>query len=91
MLPETIESAAVEFAERLRQQIAGNSPTFDGEKVTVTISVGIAGASVRTSGIQALLRQADQALYEAKRSGRNRVVLWRRHDPPADGLREAAE
>jgi diguanylate cyclase (GGDEF)-like protein len=90
MLPETAETAAVQFAERLRQQIAVSSPTFYGEKVAVTISVGISGASIRTSGIQALLRQADQALYEAKRSGRNRVVLWRRHHP-ADSPCEAAE
>jgi len=90
MLPETTESAAVQFAERLRQQIAASSPNVYGEKIAVTISVGIAGASIRTSGFQALLRQADQALYEAKRSGRNRVVLWQRHHP-ADCPREAAE
>jgi hypothetical protein len=51
---------------------------LDGElaPVRVTVSVGI--ADVRTSGCaEALLRDADQALLEAKRLGRNRVVVCR--------------
>ncbi|HLH97400.1 MAG TPA: GGDEF domain-containing protein [Xanthobacteraceae bacterium] len=75
MLPETTEQAAFQLAERLRQQVIECAPIVDGEKVAVTVSVGIAGASLRTSGIEALMRRADQALYEAKHSGRNCVVL----------------
>ena len=76
MLPETTATAAVEFAERLRHQVREGTPTRDGETISVTISIGVAGASIRTSGIEALLQQADQALYEAKRSGRNRVCRF---------------
>lgn len=89
LLPETTGSAATQFAERLRQQIRDCAPIVEGEKLPITVSIGIAAASVTTSGIQPLLNHADQALYEAKRSGRNRVVLWR---PPADAtLKQAGE
>jgi len=90
MLPETTEAATVQFAERLRHLIVDCALTANGEAIPVTISVGIAGASIRTSGIEALMRDADQALYEAKRSGRNRIVVARHNDPAGD-VHEAAE
>lgn len=89
MLPETTETAAAQFAERLSRQVGMAKPTIFGEQVRVTISIGVASVSAATSGIDALLQEADRALYEAKRLGRNRVVVARRHDPPY--LREAAE
>jgi hypothetical protein len=48
----------------------------------------LAGASIRTSGVQALMQQAEEAFYQAKRSGRDQVVVWRIHD--AERLDEAA-
>jgi diguanylate cyclase (GGDEF)-like protein len=89
LLPETTDIAAAQFAERLRQQIRDCAPVVEGEKLPLTVSIGIAGASPTTPGIQPLLSNADQALYEAKRSGRNRVVLWQ--PPPHAVLRLAAE
>jgi diguanylate cyclase (GGDEF)-like protein len=89
MLPETTEQAAQQFAERLRQQVRDCSPTIDGEKLDVAVSIGIAAATLSTSGIESLLRRADQALYEAKRAGRDQVVVSRIHDPARP--REAAE
>lgn len=89
LLPETTGSAAAQFAERLCQQIRDCAPIVEGEKLPITVSIGIASASLTTSGIQPLLTHADEALYEAKRGGRNRVVLWRL---PADAaLKQAAE
>ena len=61
MLPETTEAAA-QFAERLRREVAGSMPTVYGEKLGVTISIGVAGATIRTAGVEALLRCADRAL-----------------------------
>jgi PleD family two-component response regulator len=46
-------------------------------------------ATLTTSGLEALMRRADQALYEAKRAGRDRVMALRQRDP--DTPREAAE
>jgi len=89
LLPETTDTAAAQFAERLRQQIRDCAPVVEGEKLPITVSIGIAGVTLTTSGIQPLLNNADQALYEAKHSGRNRVVLWR---PPVEiALQDAAE
>jgi diguanylate cyclase (GGDEF)-like protein len=89
MLPETTETAAAQFAERLCERVRKNRPVIYGEAVGVTISIGVAGASVRASGIEALVRRADQALYEAKRAGRDCVALSR--IPHPGNLREAAE
>ncbi len=89
LLPETTAGAAMQFAERLRQQIRDCAPVVNGEKLPITVSIGIAGSSLTTSGVQPLLSHADQALYEAKRSGRNRVVLWQ--SPAQSALQQAAE
>jgi diguanylate cyclase (GGDEF)-like protein len=89
MLPETTDIAAVQFAERLRQQVHDGLPIVEGKRLPITVSIGIAAATLKTSGIDSLLRCADQALYDAKRGGRDRVVVWR---PPVEqDLREAAE
>ncbi|MGA7432557.1 MAG: GGDEF domain-containing protein [Xanthobacteraceae bacterium] len=89
LLPETTDTAAAQFAERLRQQIRDCAPVVGGEKLPITVSIGIAGVTLTTSGIQPLLNSADQALYDAKHSGRNRVVLSR---PPVEmALQDAAE
>ena len=52
--------------------------------VRTTASFGIATYTAGPQGLnpEELLRQADEALYEAKRSGRNRVAVWR---APSDG------
>jgi diguanylate cyclase (GGDEF)-like protein len=89
LLPETTEAAAAQFAERLRQQIRICAPVVEGKRLTITVSIGIAGATLKTSGTESLLNSADQALYNAKHSGRDRVVVWR---PPVEmHLKEAAE
>jgi two-component system cell cycle response regulator len=63
-------------AERLRHTVEQRKFTFGGKDIPVTISLGI--AAIPESGIHdhaAFLAAADKALYEAKRSGRNRVCL----------------
>jgi two-component system, cell cycle response regulator len=75
VMPETDLSAAALVAERLRRTIASEPFALQrGERATnVTISVGIAALG---SGDDApkVLKRADEALYRAKRAGRNRVV-----------------
>ena len=49
--------------------------TSNGKKVQITISIGLANPNKRTKTVEDVLKLADQALYEAKRKGRNRVVI----------------
>jgi diguanylate cyclase (GGDEF)-like protein len=89
MLPETTDAAAVQFAERLRRQLREHAPMLESGKLPVTISVGVAAATATTPGVDALMRCADEALYQAKRSGRDRVCVWR--PPMLTPVTEAAE
>ena len=75
VMPETDLAVATMVAERLRRRIASEPfPIQKGSRtVEVTISIGIAalGGDDNAAGV---LKRADQALYRAKRDGRNRVV-----------------
>jgi diguanylate cyclase (GGDEF)-like protein len=75
VLPETSLDGATILAERIREIVAGHSFQFEGKEVQVTVSLGIAlthGDEALTPG--EIIRQADEKMYQAKRSGRNRVV-----------------
>src|SRR4051812_12798711 len=76
VMPETDLAVATMVAERLRRRIASEPfPIQQGARtVEVTISVGIAALRARDTAAATLLKRADQALYRAKREGRNRVV-----------------
>ena len=76
VMPETDMCVASMVAERLRRRIAGERfPIGMGaQAIEVTISIGIAALSGAEDTAAAILKRADQALYRAKRDGRNRVV-----------------
>ncbi|MEZ4296963.1 MAG: GGDEF domain-containing protein [Polyangiaceae bacterium] len=64
------------LGERLRTTIAGNTFEHEGQRLPVTISVGVAAyPEVDAKTAVELIAAADEALYEAKRTGRNRVLL----------------
>jgi len=48
----------------------------NGKKVQITISIGLANPNKKAKTVEAVFKLADQALYEAKRKGRNRVIVW---------------
>lgn len=76
IMPETDASVACSVAERLRLNVETMPFPIScapGE-LNITISVGIAASEGSYDTAEALLRRADQALYRAKRDGRNRVV-----------------
>ncbi len=75
VMPETDLAVATMVAERLRRRIASEPfPIQQGARtVEVTISIGIAGLGGEDNATS-VLKRADQALYRAKRDGRNRVV-----------------
>ncbi|MDQ3222536.1 MAG: diguanylate cyclase [Gemmatimonadota bacterium] len=71
--------AALQLAERIRERVVAED--FVGGKVT--ISGGIAEFPHHGHSAEAVISSADEALYEAKRQGRNRVVCARRKQKPA--------
>jgi two-component system cell cycle response regulator len=77
VMPETDMSVAGMVAERLRKSIAGEPFAIEkgARRIDVTISIGIATLDRKGEPITDVLKRADQALYRAKRDGRNRVVL----------------
>lgn len=75
LLPETGLLDAMNMAERLRLQMASSFiPTSVGE-LNVTISLGVADLEIDDNNVEAVVGRADQALYLAKQSGRNKVML----------------
>jgi diguanylate cyclase (GGDEF)-like protein len=74
LLPDA-GSQAVETAERLRAEVAGIPVETRDGPVDVTISVGVAYLRPDDNGLDTLLGRADECLYSAKESGRNRVVV----------------
>jgi diguanylate cyclase (GGDEF)-like protein len=75
VLPETTRDGAVALSERLRNVIAGQPFTYEDKSFQVTISLGVATTTGdETMTPSALIRHADERLYQAKREGRNRVV-----------------
>ena len=73
ILPETMLDGAVELGERLRQQIQDHCFVFQQDKIRLTISVGAAVLGEEDRNAGELLKRADERLYQAKNSGRNRV------------------
>jgi two-component system cell cycle response regulator len=76
VMPDTDIGVATMVAERIRRRVAGDMfPIQRGEKsIEVTISIGIAARSTPEDTAAMILKRADEALYRAKRDGRNRVV-----------------
>jgi len=75
MLPETEPDGAQQMAERLREKVEGASFTWEGRAEKITISIGIALCPENGDDLTSLIGSADAALYQAKKAGRNRVVL----------------
>jgi two-component system cell cycle response regulator len=79
VMPDTSADLAMLVAERLRQRI-GDVPVAIQDKTgsaQVTVSIGIAFTMGEGDTVDALMKRADEALYAAKRQGRNRVMLYR--------------
>jgi diguanylate cyclase (GGDEF)-like protein len=72
-MPGTDGGSAVTIADDLRRRFEAEPFIVDGQSLRVTVSIGVAESDPTMAGLSDLMRCADQALYEAKRGGRNRV------------------
>jgi diguanylate cyclase (GGDEF)-like protein len=72
LMPETDLPQAYALAEGIRAAIQAHPFQFDGERIPVTVSMGIALAG-DAAGVEEFIKAADTKLYAAKQSGRNRV------------------
>jgi diguanylate cyclase (GGDEF)-like protein len=81
ILPETTPEEAVEMAERVRTLVA-QAPLViaNDQRIRATISIGVAGGRGSILQVDALVDQADAAMYAAKSLGRNRTYLFRELD-----------
>lgn len=76
ILPGADSKTALELAERCRRALSGQDiRLYSGERIRVTASLGVACLPGDTSDVNDLIRLADRALYAAKDSGRDRVLL----------------
>ena len=83
MLPHTAASEAAVIAERIRADIADQTMTDPrGKTMSTRISAGIATFRGSGDSLDALIHRADSALYDAKKKGRNRVVVHPRDIAP---------
>ena len=74
LLRNVDDRAALAVAERVRRHIAASPLAIDGRMLTLHVSIGVATLREGIGDLGDLLRDADRALYAAKRAGRNRVV-----------------
>lgn len=64
------------IGERVRDLIERTPLLIEGRMIALTVSIGVASSSAADQGWDAPLRRADQALYHAKRHGRNRLTVY---------------
>jgi diguanylate cyclase (GGDEF)-like protein len=85
MLPETSTPGAAILAERICEHVA--TTEFPGQMIT--LSIGVASLPANGDTPDAVIAAADEALYQAKREGRNRVVLAQTRRPRRETSRDA--
>jgi diguanylate cyclase (GGDEF)-like protein len=85
ILPETGKADAMIFAERFRRGVEASIMAPDSSH-PLTVSIGVAAFPEDGKSPEEIMWAADEALYESKRGGRNRVTAYtRKTDPPAPG------
>ncbi|MFA6195772.1 MAG: bacteriohemerythrin [Sulfurimonas sp.] len=77
ILRETDENGAFNFSERLRSEVYNSSVVVNNQIIKYSVSIGIASLE-DDKNTKTILQRADEALYEAKKSGRNRTVVYKK-------------
>lgn len=74
VMPETGILKSTEVAERLRMTLGDLCISFEGNAIRFTVSIGVSEYTPGDKTIENIMKRADEALYQAKKSGRNRVI-----------------
>ncbi len=74
IVPNESQQKAASLAERFRREIEDLTMQIEGKTIRITVSFGVADSTASTSE-EDMIHAADEALYQAKQEGRNRVVL----------------
>ncbi|BCX88548.1 two-component system, cell cycle response regulator [Methylomarinovum tepidoasis] len=72
LLPNTTVTGALATADKLLKAVE-ETPLGDDEPFSITVSIGVSGRTAADTDLESLINRADQALYRAKRAGKNRV------------------
>jgi len=81
VLPNTSQEGAQEISERIRQHIAESPFKVQGHNIDITVSIGVSESRASDvndnlkAAIDEIINRADSALYEAKNTGRNQVIV----------------
>ncbi len=76
VLPDTDKVGARVFCERLREAIEALQVAHEGQTIRCTVSLGVADLTKSAHDARTLIEWADQALYTAKKNGRNQVSIY---------------
>jgi diguanylate cyclase (GGDEF)-like protein len=76
MFNETSTKDVTAVVERIVTEMAAKPFDFEGKKLSTTLSAGVAGYPEDGSDVRTVMANADQAMYESKRSGKNRVTIF---------------
>jgi diguanylate cyclase (GGDEF)-like protein len=74
LLPQTTLEEAASLVERLRASVAATRAKIGDGWLDITVSIGVTCSSRGAQDVNGILRRADEALYAAKRQGKNRFV-----------------
>lgn len=80
LLPEADHKHAMEAGERICTAVANTSFNREGQRINLSVSIGIAGFPEDGQGLEEIMDNADHALYRSKKSGRNCVTLYNRSE-----------
>lgn len=74
VLPDTGSDGAAEVAERIRAGFEAGESGWQGHRLRATVSIGVSLRGIDAATLEGLMAGADEALYQAKHQGRNRVI-----------------
>lgn len=76
VLPEASINTALEISLRIKEKVKNNQFNIDKNKINMTVSIGISSFPEHSDNLEELFKMADEALYEAKDSGRDAVYIY---------------